>query len=75
VGSARRCAAHDAGTSLDPDDARASLVRLTSRGRAFARAIRAFAREVEDDWARRVGARRLDDLRSTLELLRASLAG
>ena len=59
----------------DPDDARASLVRLTSRGRAFARAIRAFAREVEEDWAQRVGARRLDDLRSTLELLRASLAG
>lgn len=58
----------------DPDDARASLVRLTSRGRAFARAIRAFAREVEEDWARRVGARRIDDLRSTLELLRTSLA-
>ena len=58
----------------DPDDARASLVRLTSRGRAFAKAIRAFAREVEEDWARRVGARRIDDLRSTLELLRTSLA-
>src|SRR5690242_13915547 len=59
----------------DPDDARASLVRLTSRGRAFAKAIRAFAREVEEDWAKRVGARRVEDLRSTLELLRTSLAG
>lgn len=53
----------------DPDDARASLVRLTSRGRAFAKAIRAFARQVEDDWARRVGARRVEELRATLEVL------
>jgi DNA-binding MarR family transcriptional regulator len=58
----------------DPDDARASLVRLTARGRSFAKAIRAFAREVEDDWATRVGARRIEDLRTTLELLRESLA-
>jgi DNA-binding MarR family transcriptional regulator len=58
----------------DPDDARASLVRLTARGRAFAKAIRTFARDVEEDWARRVGARRLEDMRSTLEMLRASLA-
>jgi DNA-binding MarR family transcriptional regulator len=56
----------------DPDDARASLVRLTTRGRAFAKAIRAFAREVEEDWARRVGARRIEELRATLELLRTS---
>ena len=60
----------------DPDDARASLVRLTARGRAYARAIRQFARECEADMARRVGARRIEDLRATLELLRESwLAG
>lgn len=56
----------------DPDDARASLVRLTPRGRAFARAIRAFARDIEADWAKRVGVRRIEDLVTTLELLRES---
>lgn len=58
----------------DPDDARASRVRLTSRGRAFGRAVRAFVRGVEADWAARIGARRIDELRTTLELLRTSLA-
>jgi len=56
----------------DPEDARASLVSLTARGRAFTRAIRAFADEQEQDWAKRVGARRLDDLHTTLDLLRRS---
>jgi len=56
----------------DADDARASLVRLTARGRAFVRAIRGFAREIEADWAERVGARRVEDLRATLELLAKS---
>lgn len=54
----------------DPDDARAGRVRLTSRGRAYGRAVRAFARRVEADWARRVGAQRIEALRSTLEELR-----
>jgi len=57
---------------VDPDDARATLVRLTPRGRAFARAIRGFARELEADWAKRVGVKRLEDLRTTLEMLRDS---
>jgi DNA-binding MarR family transcriptional regulator len=56
----------------DPDDARATLVRLTARGKAFGKAIRQFARDVEADWARRVGARRIEDLRTTLDLLRTS---
>lgn len=56
----------------DPDDARASLVRLTARGKAYARAIRQFGRDLEDDLARRVGVRRLEELRTTLELLRQS---
>jgi DNA-binding MarR family transcriptional regulator len=58
----------------DPDDARASLVRLTARGRAFARAIRGFARDLEADWAKRVGARRVEDLCATLALLQQSWA-
>ena len=56
----------------DPDDARASLVRLTARGRAYGKAIRQFARDCEADLAKRVGARRVEDLRKTLELLRES---
>ncbi len=56
----------------DPQDARASLVTLTSRGRAFTRAVRAFVEEQEKDWTARVGARRLQDLRVTLEMLRRS---
>jgi len=54
----------------DPDDARASRVRLTARGRAYARAVRAFSRSVEAGWAARIGTRRIEELRSTLEELR-----
>lgn len=57
----------------DPDDARASRVRLTARGRSYGRAVRAFARSLEADWAARIGDRRIEDLRATLELLRTSL--
>ena len=56
----------------DPDDARASRIRLTARGKAFARAIRGLARDIEADWIARVGARRVEGLRTTLELLRES---
>src|SRR5690348_1251164 len=35
----------------DPDDARATRIRLTARGRAYGRAIRALARDVEAEWA------------------------
>ena len=57
----------------DPDDARATLVRLTGRGRAYGRAVREFGRDLEADWARRVGARRMAELCATLELLEESL--
>lgn len=50
----------------DPDDRRASRLRLTARGRAFTKEVRAFVRGVESDWARRVGASRLRDLQETL---------
>ncbi len=50
----------------DPDDRRASRVRLTARGRAFTKEVRAFVRGVEADWARAVGASRLRDLQETL---------
>ena len=57
----------------DPNDARATRVRLTARGRAYGRAVRAFSRSVEADWAERVGTQRIEELRSALEELRAKV--
>jgi len=57
----------------DPDDRRASRVRLTARGRGFARDVRAFARALEGRLADRIGSRTLEELRSALELLVASM--
>jgi len=57
----------------DPDDARASRVRLTARGRAYGRAVRAFSRSIEAEWAERIGAERIAELRATLELLRTGV--
>jgi DNA-binding MarR family transcriptional regulator len=57
----------------DPDDARATCVRLTSHGRAYGRAVRAFARSVETDLAQRIGVERVEELRATLELLRTTV--
>jgi len=57
----------------DPDDARASLVRLTPRGRAFGRAVRALTRSIETEWGRRIGADRIAQLKSILLELREEL--
>ena len=57
----------------DPDDGRASRIRLTARGRTFARDARAFAREFESHLAGHIGERKLKELRSTLELVIDSL--
>ena len=56
-----------------PDDARATRVRLTPRGRAFGRAIRSVGRDVEERWAEKIGAARIEQLKQTLELLRTTL--
>jgi DNA-binding MarR family transcriptional regulator len=53
----------------DPEDGRAWRVRLTARGRNFARDARAFARAVEGRVAERIGTRKLEDLRATLLLM------
>jgi len=57
----------------DPDDARATRVQLTSHGRAYGRAVRAFARSIEAEWAQRIGTQRVEELRDTLDLLRAKV--
>ncbi len=57
----------------DADDARATRVRLTARGRAYGRAVRAFARRIEAEWAERIGDERIAQLRETLELLRSEV--
>jgi DNA-binding MarR family transcriptional regulator len=57
----------------DPDDARAIRVRLTSRGRAYGRAVRTFVRSIEAEWAERVGVARIAEFRETLELLRQTV--
>src|SRR5262252_130084 len=46
----------------DPDDARATRVQLTSHGRAYGRAVRAFARSIESEWAQQIGAQRVEQL-------------
>jgi DNA-binding MarR family transcriptional regulator len=57
----------------DPDDARATRVRLTSQGRAYARAVRSFARGIEAEWAEHIGEQKVAELRATLNLLRNTL--
>jgi DNA-binding MarR family transcriptional regulator len=56
----------------DPTDQRARVVRLTPRGWMASRKIRAAVREVETEWAGRVGAVRMAQLRAILEELVAS---
>ena len=57
----------------DPDDARATRVRLTARGRAYGKAVRGVALKIEADWAERIGAQRIAELRAALELLRTKV--
>src|SRR5580765_7859098 len=52
----------------DPDDGRASRIRLTARGRRFARDARTFAQDVERRLAEHIGKKRLEELRDMLEL-------
>lgn len=53
----------------DPDDRRAMRVRLTARGRRYARDVRKFGRDLETRLAGPLGERKLKELRSTLEQL------
>jgi DNA-binding MarR family transcriptional regulator len=56
----------------DDDDRRASRIRLTAKGRKFARDVRTFARDVEKRLAEQIGERRLENLREALQLIIAT---
>lgn len=55
----------------DPTDARARLIRFTSRGRAVIALARAAQHEVEDEWLAHLGRKRTDALMDTLTRLRS----
>lgn len=56
----------------DAEDRRASRIRLTAKGRKFARDVRIFAGEVEKRLAEQIGVRRLEHLREALQLIIAT---
>lgn len=53
----------------DPTDGRASLVRMTARGRRMAGVASAALRQLEAEWAGELGEARMDELRRTLREL------
>lgn len=53
----------------DPEDRRHTRVDLTGRGRAAIDAIREIVREVEQEWAQRLGPDRFAQLRTLLSEL------
>lgn len=53
----------------DPQDARATRIRLTARGKRYVADVRALARQVEKEWTAHIGARRLEEVREALQLL------
>lgn len=58
----------------DPNDRRARLVYLTDRGAAIRPVGSAAGREVEKTWARLIGSKKLQELRTLLEELLDALA-
>lgn len=50
----------------DPSDGRAKIIRLTERGQAAQSAAFQIMAEIEDEWAERFGAERVDGMRSLL---------
>lgn len=53
----------------DPDDLRSRRIHLTPRGRAAGMVMREAVTEVERDWSRRLGSKRLELLRTILRRL------
>ena len=57
----------------DPDDGRAKLVRATSRGRQVYAVAREFVAELEAEWTRKLGRRKMRQLRALLSELNQAL--
>jgi DNA-binding MarR family transcriptional regulator len=53
----------------DPEDGRARRIRITPLGRKLSRMARKRVRDVEADWSRRIGAKRIEEFRKTLRML------
>jgi DNA-binding MarR family transcriptional regulator len=53
----------------DPEDGRAWRVRITPFGLKASRLARKIVRDVEADWSRRIGAKRIADMRESLTML------
>jgi DNA-binding MarR family transcriptional regulator len=51
----------------DPSDRRATIVRLTERGRNLDSAAREILRQTEDDWAEKLGEERMTELKQILK--------
>lgn len=58
----------------DPTDARARLVRFTTKGRAAARAAGAAFRAIEKEWTQALGKEKMARLRTLLDELAAAVA-
>jgi DNA-binding MarR family transcriptional regulator len=59
----------------DPDDGRASRIRLTRRGESFAREARAFSRRTEAELDALLGPRRVEELRAALRMIHEEYGG
>lgn len=55
---------------VDPADARARLVRVSPRGEEMIAVARAVEAEIDAEWTKHLGVRRMRELRQTLTLLR-----
>lgn len=58
-----------------PDDRRVRIVRRTDRGDEAERRLGELLEELEADWANRVGTRRYDEFRATLDELAGPVTG
>lgn len=59
----------------DPTDSRAKLVRFSRRGRRLIPQGIRIARQVQDDYARLIGRRRMQALQEALQVLQGALRG
>lgn len=53
----------------DPEDGRARRIRITPRGRKASRLARRTVRAVEAEWSRKIGRRKIEEMRETLRSL------